>query len=177
MEPKVTIPNEETEVERVIGGQSDLAYTLSLEVLPKIDLGDFKSIKLDRLTTAVADAEVDDALGKIAEQNKPFAAKGEGAKVETGDRVIIDFTGKIDGQAFEGGTGGDVGVDVGSRTFIPGFEDQLVGMSAGETRTISVTFPGSYGNAALAGKQAEFEVTAKSVEAPGTVTLDDAFAK
>src|SRR5215468_11014311 len=81
MEPKVTIPNEETEVERVMGGQSDLAYTLSLEVLPKIDLGDFKSLKLDRLTAEATDAEVDEALARIAEENKPYAAKGEGAKV------------------------------------------------------------------------------------------------
>src|SRR5262249_14200890 len=96
MEPKVTIPNEETEVERVMGGETDLAYTLSLEVLPKIDLGDFKSIKLERLTAPVADAEVDEALGKIAEQNRPYVPKAEGAKVESGDRVVVDFTGRID---------------------------------------------------------------------------------
>src|SRR3954469_25276410 len=108
MEPKVTIPNEETEVERVIGGNVDLAYTLSLEVLPKIELGDFKSLKLERLTTEVTDAEVDEALNRIAEQNRPFAPKVEGGKVENGDRVVIDFSGKIDGVPFEGGTGGDV---------------------------------------------------------------------
>ena len=176
MEPKVTIPNEATEIERVIVGQSDLAYTLSLEVLPKIELGDFGTIKLDRLTTEVTDAEVDEALSKIAEQNRPYAPKGEGGKVEKGDRAVIDFSGKIDGTPFEGGTGGDVGVDVGSGTFIPGFEDQLVGMAAGETRTVTVTFPDSYPNAALAGKQAEFEVVAKSVEAPGTVTVDETLA-
>src|SRR5437870_1685246 len=131
MEPKVTLPEEQTEVERVIGGQADLAYKLSLEVLPKIELGDFKGIKLDRLVAEVTDAEVDDAVDRIAEQNKPFAAKGEGAKVEKGDRAVIDFTGKMDGKPFEGGTGGDVGVNVGSGTFIPGFEDQLKGMAVG----------------------------------------------
>src|SRR5262245_22060599 len=177
MEPKVTIPNAETEVDRVIGGGADLAYTLSLEVLPKIELGDFSTIKLERLTSEVADAELDEAMGKIAEQNKPYSPKGEGAKVETGDRVIVDFTGKIDGKPFEGGTGGDVGVNVGSGTFIPGFEDQIVGMAAGETRQVKVTFPANYQNAELAGKEAEFEVTAKSIEAPGTVTLNDEFAK
>ncbi len=176
MEPKVTLPEEAGEVENVIGGKSDLAYKLSLEVLPKIELGDFKTLKLERLTAEVTDAEVTEALDKIAEQNKPYAAKGEGAKVENGDRVVIDFTGKIDGTPFEGGTGGDVGVNVGSNTFIPGFEDQLIGMTAGETKLVTVTFPASYPNAALAGKQAEFDVTAKSVEAPGTVTIDDAFA-
>jgi trigger factor len=176
MEPKVTIPNEATEVERVIGGETDLAYTLSLEVLPKIELGDFKTVKLDRLTAEVADAEVEEALGKIAEQNRPYSPKGEGGKVENGDRAIIDFTGKIDGAPFEGGTGGDVGVNVGSGSFIPGFEDQLIGMAAGETRTVTVTFPANYPNEALAGKQAEFEVVAKSIEAPGAVTVDEALA-
>jgi trigger factor len=177
MEPKVTIPNEETEVEKVIGGQSDLAYTLALEVLPKIELADFKGIKLERLVAEVTEAEVGEALGKIAEQNRPFAAKGEGAKVEKGDRVVIDFAGKLDGQPFEGGSGGDVGINVGSGTFIPGFEDQLTGMSAGETRQVKVTFPAGYPAAHLAGKEAEFEVTAKSIEVPTSVTVDDAFAK
>ena len=177
MEPKVTIPNEETEVEKIIGGQSDLAYTLALEVLPKIELADFKGIKLERQVAEVTDPQVNEALEKIAEQNRPFAAKGEGAKVENGDRVVIDFTGRLDGTPFEGGTGGDVGVNVGSGTFIPGFEEQLIGMGAGETRLVKVTFPANYGNDKLAGKAAEFDVTAKSIEAPGTVTIDEAFAK
>jgi trigger factor len=177
MEPKVTIPNEETEVAKVIGGQSDLAYTLAVEVLPKIDLADFKGIKLERPVADVTDAQVSEALDRIAEQNRPFAAKGEGGKVEKGDRVVIDFTGTLDGVPFEGGTGGDVGVNVGSGTFIPGFEDQLIGMTAGETRQVKVTFPSNYTNEHLAGKDAEFKVTAKTVEAPGTVAVDDAFAK
>ena len=177
MEPKVTIPNEETEVAKVIGGQSDLAYTLAVEVLPKIELADFKGIKLERPVADVTDAQVSEALDRIAEQNRPFAAKGEGGKVEKGDRVVIDFTGTLDGVPFEGGTGGDVGVNVGSGTFIPGFEDQLIGMTAGETRQVKVTFPSNYMNAQLAGKDAEFKVTAKTVEAPASVTVDDAFAK
>jgi trigger factor len=177
MEPKVTIPNEETEVERVIAGNVDLAYTLSLEVLPKIELADFSGVQLERLTTEVTDAEINEALDKVAEQNKPFAPKGEGAKAEKGDRVVIDFTGKLDGQPFEGGTGGDIAVNVGSGTFIPGFEDQLVGMGVGESRVVKVSFPANYQAANLAGKDAEFDVTAKSVEAPAPVTLDDEFAK
>ena len=177
MEPKVTIPNEAIAVENVIGGQSDLAYTLALEILPKIELGDFKGIKLERQVAEVTDAQVNEALDRIAEQNRPFAAKGEGAKVEKGDRVVIDFAGKIDGAPFEGGSGGDVGVNVGAGTFIPGFEDQLVDMSAGETRLVQVTFPANYASAQLAGKPAEFDVTVKSIEAPAAVTVDDAFAK
>jgi len=177
MAPKVTIPNEETEVENIIGGKSDLAYTLALEILPKIELADFKGIKLERQVAEVTDAQVAEALEKIAEQNRPFAAKGEGAKDENGDRVVIDFTGRIDGTPFEGGTGGDVGVNVGSGTFIPGFEDQLIGMGLGETRLVKVTFPANYMNDKLAGKAAEFDVTAKSIEAPGSVTVDENFAK
>ena len=177
MEPRVTIPNEETEVAKVIGGQSDLAYTLAVEVLPKIELADFKGIKLERPVAEVTEAQVGEALERIAEQNRPFAAKGEGGKVEKGDRVVIDFTGTLEGAPFEGGTGGDVGVNVGSGTFIPGFEDQLIGMAPGETRQVKVTFPSNYMNAQLAGKDAEFNVTAKTVEAPGTVSVDDAFAK
>jgi trigger factor len=177
MEPKVTIPNEETEVAKVIGGQSDLAYTLAVEVLPKIELADFKGIKLERPLAEVTDAQVGEALDRIAEQNRPFAAKGEGGKVEQGDRVVIDFTGTLEGAPFEGGTGGDVGVNVGSGTFIPGFEDELIGMTAGETRQVKVTFPSNYTNEHLAGKDAEFKVTAKTVEAPGAVAVDDAFAK
>ena len=177
MEPKVTIPEDETEVAKIIGGQSDLAYTVALEILPKIELGDFKGLKLEREVAEVTDAQVNEALDKLAEQNRPFAAKGEGAKVEKGDRVVIDFTGMLDGVPFEGGTGGDVGVNVGSGTFIPGFEDQLIGMAAGEQRKVKVMFPANYMSAQLAGKEAEFDVTAKSIEAPGTVTADDAFAK
>jgi trigger factor len=177
MEPKVTLPTEESDVEKVIGGQSDLAYTLELEILPKIELADFKGVKLERLVAEVTDAEINEALDRIVEQNRPFAAKGEGANAEKGDRVVIDFTGKIDGAPFEGGTGGDVGVNVGSGTFIPGFEDQLIGMGVGEQRLVKVTFPANYMSAQLAGKGAEFDVTAKSIEAPGTVVADDAFAK
>jgi trigger factor len=177
MEPKVIIPNEETEVERVIAGQADLAYTLSFEVLPSITLGDFSSIALERPVAPVADAEVEEALGKIAEQNRPYAAKGDGGKIEKGDRAVIDFTGRLDGVAFEGGTGGDVPVNVGAGQFIPGFEDQLIGAAAGETRLVKVTFPENYLNATLAGKAAEFDVTVKSIEQPAEVAIDDSFAK
>jgi len=176
-EPKVTIPNEETEVERIIGGQADLAYTLSFEVLPAIALADFSTIKLERPVAEVTDAEIDDAVKQIADANKPYAAKAEGAKVEQGDRVVIDFTGRVDGAVFPGGTGTDVAVTVGSNQFIPGFEDQLVGLAASETRQVKVTFPETYPTETLAGKEAEFEVVAKSIETPQQVTIDDAFAK
>ena len=176
-EPKVTIPNEETEVAKLIGGQTDLAYTLALEILPKIELADFKEIKLERLVAEVTEAQINEALEKIGEQNRPFTAKGDGGKIENGDRVVIDYAGQVAGAPFEGGSGSDVGVNVGSGAFIPGFEAQLIGMSVGETRLVKTTFPPNYPNGELAGKEAEFDVTVKSIEAPGTVRIDDNFAK
>jgi trigger factor len=176
-EPKVTIPNEETEVDRVIAGKADLAYTLSFEVLPAITLADFGGVKLERIVADVADSEIDDAIKQIADSNKPYAAKAEGEKAAQGDRVVIDFTGRVDGTAFPGGTGTDVAVTIGSNQFIPGFEEKLTGIGVGEERKVSVTFPAAYPTETLAGKAAEFDVTAKSIEAAQEVTIDDAFAK
>ena len=176
-EPEVKLPTDETAVQRVIDGQSDLTYTVGLEIMPPIEIADFKGVKLERPVVEVTDAEVDEAVNRLAEQNRAFTPKAEGAKAETGDRVVIDFTGKVDGVPFEGGTGGDVPLQIGSNTFIPGFEDQVVGIAAGETRTVSVTFPDSYPAQQLAGKKAEFDVVAKSLEAPTPVTIDDEFAK
>jgi trigger factor len=177
LDPKITMPESQSEIEEIINGKSDLAYTVALEVVPPITLADFKQISLERLTAEVTDAEVDEAVGKIADSSRPFGPKDEGGKVEKGDRVVVSFTGTMDGEPFEGGSGDDIPVQVGSNTFIPGFEDQLIGMAAGETRTVNVTFPQNYLAPKLAGRAAAFEVTAKSIETPGTVTVDDAFAK
>jgi len=176
-DPKVTLPEEKSEVENLIEGKSDLAYTVAVEIVPPIELGNFKDIKIEKPMADVTDAEVDEGLSRIAEQNKPFTARPEGGKAEQGDRVVISYVGTIDGVAFEGGTGEDAPVLIGSNSFIPGFEEQLVGVAAGENRTLKVTFPEHYGVPNLAGKAAEFAVTAKSVETPGTVSIDDEFAK
>jgi trigger factor len=177
MEPKVTLPEGKDEIESVFTGQSDLSYTVALEVLPPITLADFKGIKIERPVAEVTAAEIDEAVSRIANQNRPYSARADGGKVASGDRVTISYVGKIDGEVFEGGTGDDIVVNVGSNTFIPGFEEQLVGMAAGESRTVNVRFPNNYLAEKLAGKDAVFEVTAKSIEAPGEVTIDDAFAK
>src|ERR1044071_1545575 len=176
-EPQVKLPEEKDAVEQVIEGKTDLAYTVAIEILPPIELADFKGIAVERLNAEVTEGEVDEAVQRIAEQSRPFAAKGEGAKAENGDRAVLDFTGKLDGTPFEGGTGGDVTLHLGSGTFIPGFEDQLIGAAAGEKRTIKVTFPQTYPAQHLAGKEAEFDVTVKSLEAPQPVTVNDEFAK
>ncbi|HVR57775.1 MAG TPA: trigger factor [Pseudolabrys sp.] len=176
-DPKVTLPTEEGAIDQLIAGKSDLNYTMALEIVPPITLGDFKSIKLTRLAADVTDAEVEQGIARIVDQNKPYMVRPEGEKAAKDDRATISFAGTIDGKPFEGGSGDDAVVLIGSNTFIPGFEDQLIGIGAGETRTLKVTFPARYMKEDLAGKAAEFVVTAKSIEAPGKVTADDDFAK
>jgi trigger factor len=177
MEPQVKLPTEEEAIKAVVEGKADLDYSVAMEILPKIELGSFRDIALDRLTADVTDAEIDEAIGRIAEQNRPYLPKDASAPAVTGDRVTISFTGSIDGAPFEGGSGDDIPVLIGSNTFIPGFEEQLMGIKAGDARTVTATFPENYLKADVAGKTATFEVTAKSVDAPGAVTVDDAFAK
>jgi trigger factor len=176
-EPKVTMPTEEKAVEELLSGKSDLTYTVAIEVVPPITLADFKSFTVEKPVAEVTDAEIDDAVKRIADQNKVFSAKGEGAKAESGDRVTVSFKGTVDGTAFEGGTAENIPVTIGSNTFIPGFEEQLIGIAVGESRTLNVTFPANYGNAQLAGKPAEFETTASQIEAPQETVIDDEFAK
>jgi len=177
MDPKVTLPSDENAVKDVIEGKADLSYSVAMEVLPTIELADFKGIELTRPVAEVSEAEIDEAVQRIADQNRPFSAKAEGSKAEKGDKVTVSFTGTLDGKPFEGGTADDIGVEIGAGAFIPGFEEQLIGMAVGETRTVTVTFPTNYLAENLAGREAVFEVTAKSLEAPGSVTIDDAFAK
>ena len=176
-DPKVTLPTDEGAIERLIAGKTDLNYTMALEIVPPIALGDFKSIKLTKLAAEVTDDEIEQGIARIVDQNKPYTARPEGGKAAKDDRVTISFAGTIDGTPFEGGSGDDAVVLIGSNTFIPGFEDQLIGIATGETRTLKVTFPAHYMKQDLAGKAAEFVVNAKSIEAPGTVTADDDFAK
>ena len=118
-----------------------------------------------------------DVEDRIGEQNRPYAAKGEGAKAENGDRVTINFKGTINGEAFEGGTGEGIQVVIGAGQFIPGFEEQLIGIGAGETRTLKVDFPKNYAAPNLAGQPAEFETTATAIEAPQKAEINDEFAK
>jgi trigger factor len=176
-EPKITMPTEEKAVEDILTGKSDLNYTVSIEVVPSIQLADFKGFNVEKPVADVTDADVDEAIKRIADQNRGYAAKGEGAKAENGDRVTVSFKGSIDGVPFDGGTGENIQVVVGSNTFIPGFEEQLLGMAAGENRTLKVAFPKNYANLELAGKPAEFETIATLVEAPQDTEINDEFAK
>src|SRR3954449_10588822 len=155
-EPKVTMPTEEKAVEDILAGKSDLNYTVSIEVVPTIQLADFKGFSVEKPVAEVSDADVDEAIKRIADQNRSFTAKAEGAKAQNGDRVTVNFKGTIDGTPFEGGTGENIQVVIGSNTFIPGFEEQLSGIAAGENRILKVSFPRNYTNLELAGKAAEF---------------------
>ncbi|EKS40249.1 trigger factor [Afipia clevelandensis] len=176
-EPKVTMPTEEKEIEAILEGKSDLNYSVAIEVVPAIELADFKTFNVEKPVADVTDADVDEALKRIADQSRPYEAKAEGAKAETGDRVTVAFKGTIDGVAFDGGTGEGIQVVIGSGTFIPGFEDQLIGIASGETRTVKASFPKNYAAPNLAGKDAEFETTASLIEAPQESKVDDEFAK
>lgn len=176
-EPKFDVDGEDNVLERALELKGDLKFKVALEVLPKVEVGQLDDIAIEKLVADVPEEEVDRIVNLLAEQNRSFEPKGAGAVAEKGDKVTIDFVGKIDDETFEGGAGEDVDLVLGSNSFIPGFEDQVVGMSTGEARTISVTFPDDYGAAQLAGKAANFGVTLKAVSAPGALAIDDELAK
>lgn len=162
---------------------TDLEFTVALELLPDIALPDFGAIELTRLKAEVSPEAVDKALEQIAKYNRTLEpvpaetieARGHGAAA--GEVLTIDYEGKIDGVAFEGGKGTDVEVELGGSGFIPGFAEQLEGARPGETRTINVTFPEDYGKAELAGKAATFDITVKQLSTPIIPPIDDELAK
>ncbi|VFU09356.1 Trigger factor [Methylocella tundrae] len=177
-QPKIDFPGEKDELEKAFEAKADFAFTVALEVLPKIEVGSFEGIEIERLVAEVNDAEVDEVLKRLADQSRTYSPKeGEGVAAQKGDKATIDFIGKIDGEAFEGGAGEGIDLVLGSGSFIPGFEEQLEGLGVGESRTVSVTFPEDYSAEALAGKAATFEVTLKGLAAPGEVKIDDELAK
>ncbi|MBM3625818.1 MAG: trigger factor, partial [Alphaproteobacteria bacterium] len=176
-EPRVDFPGGQEEVERALLAEGDFSYVVTFETLPKFEIGTFDDISLERPVAQVADEDIEKALQSLADRAQEFEAKSEGAKAEKGDKLTIDFTGKLDGEPFEGGSGGDVDLVLGAGTFIPGFEEQLEGAAVGEPRVVKVRFPDDYAAKQLAGKDAEFDVTVKSVSAPRTLGLDEELAK
>jgi trigger factor len=174
-EPQITFPENRDEIEKAMDAKGDLAFTVALEVLPSFDLVDVSDVTVKKPVVEVTDQEIDESLERMAKQNRSFAAKQ--GQAENGDRVVVDFVGRIDGAEFEGGKGEDVRVELGSNTFIPGFEEQLVGLQAGDTKLVKVAFPTNYLAPHLAGKDAEFDVTVKEVEAPEELKIDDELAK
>lgn len=176
-QPKIAFSDDETEIAEVMAGKHDLAYSLAFEVMPAIELADLSKIALTKEIATVPDEEVDAAVERIAEQNRPYNAREKGAKAEEGDRLTIDYVGSIDGDAFEGGKDENAQLILGSSQFIPGFEEQLKDVKTDEKRGIGVTFPENYPAEHLSGKEATFDVTVKEVAAPGTVEINDAFAQ
>ncbi len=153
----------------------DVVVALNYEALPTIETPDFSGISLEKLVVKADDAAVDDALENLAKNAQNFDDKDGAA--EDGDQVTMDFLGKIDGEPFDGGAAEDFPLVLGSGQFIPGFEEQLVGVKAGEEKTVTVSFPEEYGAEHLAGKEATFDCTIKAVKAPGEGKIDDDLAK
>ncbi len=167
-----------SDMDKVIAGQEDLAYEMSLEVMPEFTPVDPKTLKLTRPTYEASEEDLDEALKELASQAKSYEdKKGKTVKAAEGDQLTIDFLGKIDGEAFDGGAATDADLVIGSGRFIPGFEEQLKGAKVGEEKTIEVTFPEEYQAKHLAGKAATFDVTVKAIKAEVESKIDDEFAK
>jgi trigger factor len=159
------------------GQGSDLEFTVEMELLPDITIPGLADIVLKRPVAEVSDAAVNEALTKLADQRKSFEPVEAPRAAAKGEQLTVDFVGRIGGEAFAGGTAQDVPVIIAGEGFIPGFADQMEGMVPGETKTITVNFPEDYGAKDLAGKQAEFEITAKSLAVAKIAEIDDEFAK
>jgi len=176
VQPEIAFSENKDELEQVMDGKADLAYTMSFEILPKIDLVDFSTLKLEREVVDVDEETIDKAVADLAERNVAFEVE-EGRVAAEGDQLKIDFVGSIDGTPFEGGTGEDMEIVLGRGGFIPGFEDGLKGAKAGDEPTIKATFPAEYQVAELAGKEASFATKVKSVAKPTKPEINEEFAK
>jgi trigger factor len=176
-QPEVKLPEDEKEVNAVMDGKADLAFTVATEVVPDFEVKDFTGLELSKHVAAAGDEHIDEAVKNLALQYKGFEPKKEGAKATLGDRVNINFIGSVEGKEFEGGKGDDIPLEIGSNQFIPGFEDQLIGAKVGDEMTVNVTFPQDYGAAHLAGKPAAFAVKVNGVEAPAETEINEDFAK
>jgi trigger factor len=167
-----------SDIEKVVAGKADLAYQVDVEIMPDFEPIDPTTIELKRPTYEASEADIDEGMKGLLEQLRTYEKKtGKAPKAALGDMAVVDFIGRIDGEAFEGGTANDAEIVLGAGRLIPGFEDQLVGAKAGEQRTVKVEFPADYGSAELAGKPAEFEVSVKEIRAPKEAEADAAFAE
>jgi trigger factor len=162
-------------VEDVVAGKSDLTFKVIVDLMPDFEATDVSKLTVERLTSDVSDADMDEALDRLAKNVRNYAAK-EGA-AEKDDTVVIDYAGSVDGVEFPGGKGEDFSLTLGSGTFIPGFEDGLIGVAAGDERDVKVTFPTEYHAPEMAGKDAVFKVNVKEVKAPEDTKIDDELAK
>ena len=161
----------------VFGDGKDIEFDVVVEVLPEIKLGDFSKITLEKLTAEVPAEEVEKAIRYVAESRKETAKVEEDRSTKKGDFAVIDFVGSVNGEEFKGGKGSNYPLELGSGSFIPGFEDQLIGKKAGDKVDVKVTFPENYHAKDLAGKDAVFAVEIKEIREPTLVVIDDEFAK
>src|SRR5882762_879260 len=168
--PRVNFVNA---IDNVIEGKADLEFTMKVDLMPEFTLANLSALKAERLVTEVTDESLQEGLKRLADSQKVYNDKAEGAAAEMGDSVTIDFDGKVDGEHFEGGKAENFDVVLGSNVFVPGFEEQLVGAKVGDERTVKVTFPEDYGMPKLAGKDAEFDVKVKAVKAASEVPIDE----
>lgn len=175
-QPNINFSEDKDEIERVLTGKSDLAYTMSFEILPQITITDLSALKLEREVADVTEEAVDKAVADLVERSIKHEVEAD-RPAGSGDRLSIDFVGRIDGQEFEGGKGDDVQLVVGEGQFIPGFVEGLDGAKAGEERIVKVKFPDDYPGKEVAGKDAEFTVKVKEVAKPVRPEVDDEFAK
>jgi len=155
----------------------DVNVEMSYEALPDIPEVDLSTIKLEKMVVKADDAAIEEALANLAETAQDFKARKKGAKAKDGDQVVMDFVGKVDGEAFEGGSAEDYPLVLGSNSFIPGFEEQLTGVKAGDEKAVSVNFPDDYQAEHLAGKEASFDCTIKEVKEPVAAEINDELAK
>lgn len=174
-QPEINMTEDKDEADKILAAEQDFEFTLSYEVLPPIELKSNAGIKVTREVVDISDDEVNEQVLKVAESARDYAEKK--GKAANGDRVKMDYLGKVDGVAFDGGTDQDAELVLGSGRFIPGFEEQLVGLKAGDEKTITVTFPADYPAKNLAGQEATFDVTVKEVAAPADVEINDELAK
>jgi trigger factor len=176
LQPQIKLPEDQAEIEKVIDGKADLAYGMTFEVLPEITITDLSALKVERLVAPIDASAIDEAVTTLASRNTSYEV--EDGRVSTdGDRLTLDFLGKIDDVPFDGGKGEDVFLVLGQGGFIPGFEDGLKGSKAGDEKVITATFPDDYGAKELAGKTAKFETKVKEVSAPKKVEINDEFAQ
>lgn len=173
--PEISMTEDEAEAEEILNAKADFVFTMAYEIIPPFDVADLSTLKAVREIVDIPAEEVEAQVLKIAENARTFEEKK--GKAENGDRVTIDYTGKLDGTPFDGGTDTDADLVLGSNRFIPGFEEQLVGVKAGDEKTITVTFPENYQAANLAGKEATFDIVVKVVAAPGKLEVNDDVAK
>ena len=173
--PDYKLPEDDKAADRILTGEADLAYTMVYEVLPKVQLADFKTISVERQVVDISDEDVEAQVKQLAESARAFATKA--GKAETGDRLTISYVGKIDGETFAGGSDDNASVTIGDGRFIPGFAEQLVGLSSGDEKTITIAFPTDYAAKNLAGKEATFDISVKAVAAADAVAIDDQLAE